>query len=340
MKKKLLGALIGIMMIVTASCVIFAIFMFYCLDRERPQREFRNHVENTKYVWEAQEIDCTLYSKETIFYTDIKEKYEIDSEYENEEAILGVLKWEGKETPVMFCFTGPGSQGYLAEVYYNPEKKAFDSYTDVMVGGYYDMNFWKNKITLEVDDYYEAKDNALNEYLKEQNIEKITFVKNTEKNETVFSGTIGTNSEATVYERYENTFGVTVLSAKYDKDKMRMEILIQNTKNYDITEGYSLAIGIIGKTRNSLCSKWLYEDILPYEEGYMVYYYGNETIPAESKKKVIISDINDNEIEKIKAIVSCYEYEGKYWQNPAQGYFQNMVDQEGEQYFIELYHQE
>lgn len=331
--KKAIKVLIVVMLIIT---IVFFALMFYCLDRSRTSKEFNRYVADKNCIWEAQEIDCVLYAKETLFYKDIKEKYAVDSEWEEGDFLLGVLKWEESEIPVFFSFTGPVYKGYLAEAYYDTEFKNFDGYTDMIIGGRYSINFGKNEFTVEVDgDHHGMKYNALSEYLQKQNIEEVTFVKNTEKNEDRFDGTITKEAVTSLYERYEKVFGVNVLTDLYNSDKKRLEIVVQNNKDYDIEEFY-LNIGIIGKSEYDLINEWAYEDVLPYEQGYMVNYYGNKKIPAKSKKKIIIPNIEDNEIVDIKSIVRFYNYDDEYYINQSMSYFICLVEKEVERYFKEL----
>lgn len=315
-------------LVVFIAVVLIVAFVFYCLDRGRSSREFQRYITNKGCIWKAEEIDCTLYSMDTGFYEDIKEKYDIDEAYEDPEILLGVMTLNGKKIPVMFRKGGPGDIGDLAEAYYNSEQKYFEPYEDMMVEFDYTINFWKNKLSIKIDDErILMKDNEFAKYLKNKNINEITFVKDNEKSEDTYEWTIKGETDTTLNDRYEKAFGVNVLYAKYDKNKKRMEIVIENNKDYDIEDIY-LCIALKGKTAYDLSNRWKYEEILPYYEGYEVDYYYEEKIDARSEKKIIISGVDDNQISDIKAMVNFYKCNGEIFQSPAWPSFHKIVSEE------------
>lgn len=318
------------------SCCIFVSLVFATflvvmsigLMRGKKERLFEKQVVNQRYIWKAEEIDCVLYSKNTKMYDNIKERYQINEDTKG--YIFGTVNVEGDKKTIILSMDSNGC--FLSEAYYCDEWKDFQPYYDEYVSGEYKINFLKNKFVLKPAYNNNNGNNSILKYLYDNGIEEITFKKSNEEINDISEIAVNIETNMTLFNRYEKKFRVNVLSANYNQKKHQMEIMVENKNNFDINKIY-LTVGIIGKTEYELIHNWKYENVLSYEEGYELSYCYPDGIEATSKIKIIIPEIDDEDIFDIMSCVSGYEYNDEYYNNKATVMFNDFVYEANEEYF-------
>lgn len=313
------------------SLVLGIIGLCYCLDRGRTYRVINNNFISEECIWKAEEIDCVFYSRNTNMYKKIKEKYEIEDE--NMDYLLGIISMEEEYKPVIISFSS--HECLVSEVYYDEDLKNFMYYEDEAINSKYKMNVLKNKFSLYINDESNIERNSsILEYLNKQNLDKITFIKSKEEYKEPTDIVVNTETEETLYDRYEDEFSVDVLSTVYNRKKKQIEIVVRNNNEFDIDK-VCFNIGIIGKTGYQFVNEWKYEDVLPYEGDYVVSFYSGG-IQAKGEDTVIIDGIDDEEIVDIMTCVSNYEHDSNIYNNFAKTIFFNMVNKANEIYFKQV----